>query len=423
MKTTNLILLATVMLASIASNAQEVAMPTPTAVSLGDNVSMKIGGFLKSDAIYDSRRNEEAVDGLMLFYPKNIDDAHGSDLNQMDQYRIRAISSRLLTKFSGPDMLGAKSSAMIEFDFTGVSSIGLRLRHAYLKLNWTNSEALFGRYWHPIVPIEDGKPMVAALALNTGAPFVAFVRYEQFRYTYTLGQLSAFAAISNSFDYSYPLAADQKTYLYNPVMPDLSANVQYKSDILLLGVTCNYKVNRPKLSVTGTEGVFKAKSEVASSAIMSYARVKVNKLIVKGGVTYGENLREFNMMGGFFIKERNTQTGRENYATLNNISYWGNILYGGALQGGIFGGYEKNLGSNPLRLLAVTKDFSRGQDIDHLIRIAPQISYKTGRMQFIAEFENTLAAYGTANINDHAKVTVVNKLSNQRVQFTGLFFF
>ena len=155
---------------------------------------MKIGGFLRADAYYDTRKNAEILDGLLDLYPlPESKDVNGEDMNAFSPFRMSAAASRVNTKFTGPDVLNAKTSSLIEFDFTGYNGIGLRLRHAWLKLNWQNSELLMGRFWHPMF-ILDAFPTV--LGLSTGAPFNVFNRCEQIRYTYILGSISIMGAAS-----------------------------------------------------------------------------------------------------------------------------------------------------------------------------------------------------------------------------------
>jgi hypothetical protein len=428
------------------SQTTAAATPTPTTtatenmVSLGDNVKMKIGGFLKSDIFYDTRKNVEIVDGLFLFYPNAENpDANGKDIDAVSQIRMSAVTSRLNTKFTGPDVLNAKTTALIEFDFSGFNSIGLRLRHAYVKLNWTNDEVLFGRFWHPLF-CTDVFPTV--LALNTGAPFNVFNRTEQIRFTRFMGSFSAMIATTMQYDYSFPSEFNQKSavyfsnYYHNSIIPDLSLNLQFKTDMLIIGATANYKVNQPKTYTEGpTTGPVASQKinkyvtdeKVSSIAISGYAQVKAGLLKVKASGMYGENMREFLMIGGYAIKTQDTITGKETYSTMNNLSTWANILYGDALQGGLFVGYTKNLGSSDKTLSSVSGAFSRGSNIDKIIRISPMVSYKTGKLQFQFEIEHTIASYAKAttdiDLTNGGKIKNTTDIANTRVQFSTFFYF
>jgi hypothetical protein len=400
--------------------SQETQPSTLPTVTLSDQVTMKIGGFLRSDIYYDTRKNAELLDGLLDLYPLNkLNDGNGDDMNAMSPFRMSAAASRLNTKFTGPDVLGAKTTSLIEFDFTGVNGIGFRLRHAWLKLNWQNSEVLFGRFWHPMF-ILDAFPTV--VGLSTGAPFNVFNRCEQLRYTYTLNQISIMGAASAQMDYGFqPDAAKNPQHIQ--VIPDLTANVQYKSDLIILGASANYKINQPKSFITAPIGGYKNRTyeQIASKSAQAYAQFKTGKLKIKGSVLYGENMYELLMLGGYTISSIDSTLNREKYSPMKNMNYWCNIIYGDKIQGGLFFGYVKNMGTEAAKVV----DFmnARGSDIDNLIRIAPSITYKSGRVLLQFEIEHSIAAYGTPDKNDHGLVKNTSDVSNTRAQLSASFLF
>ena len=133
---------------------------------------VKLSGFINAYFIADSRQSWNSRECSIMLYPKNIlKDPDGKDINGnaiFDQY---AMNSRLTATFTAPDAFGAKVSGVIESDFTGSTNNGLnqlRLRHAYVKLNWPHSELLAGQYWHPF-EVNEMSPDV--IAVNAGAPF------------------------------------------------------------------------------------------------------------------------------------------------------------------------------------------------------------------------------------------------------------
>jgi hypothetical protein len=404
---------------------------TDKTISLGDQVKLKIGGFLRSDVYFDTRKNVEIVDGLLDLLPKGESlDYNLKDVNAVSSLRMAATASRINMKFTGPDALNAKTSSYVEFDFTGVNGIGLRVRHLWVKLNWEKSELLFGRYWHPFF-IVDAMPSV--LALSTGAPFAVFNRSEQVRYTHFWGPLSVMAAASTQMDYGYAYDFSSSTgksnYLHNSLLPDLTVNTQYKSEAFLLGFSGNYKQNQPRISVTSVKSkLTSATSEkISSMALETYAQVSSGSFKIKGSLVYGQNMSELLMMGGYAVVSRDT-FGVEKYTPINTFSSWCNILYGDQVQAGLFVGYSKNLGTSEASVLSVPADVAKGFDdkgngVDHLIRLAPSLSYKAGRLQFCLEYELTIAAYGKYNVTDHLKVQNTKNISNSRVQMATLFYF
>ena len=99
----------------------------------------KFYGQIRTDFYYNSRANEETVDGLFYMYPKDkVRDEDGNDLNSTPNSNFYTLYSRLGVDVAGPKLGTAKTSAKVEIDFrgTGTSYSVIRLRHAYLNLDW-----------------------------------------------------------------------------------------------------------------------------------------------------------------------------------------------------------------------------------------------------------------------------------------------
>ena len=96
-------------------------------------------GYVRGEALFDTRQIVEAREGYLLFYPKRpVFDPDGNDVNAQPSFNQYAMTTRLSVKVKGVDLLGARSMAFVEGDFTGASNAennSLRLRHAYMALN------------------------------------------------------------------------------------------------------------------------------------------------------------------------------------------------------------------------------------------------------------------------------------------------
>jgi hypothetical protein len=73
-------------------------------------------------------------------------------LNSTPNSNFYTLYSRLGVDVAGPKLGTAKTSAKVEVDFrgTGTSYSVIRLRHAYLNLDWGKSALLLGQNWHPL---------------------------------------------------------------------------------------------------------------------------------------------------------------------------------------------------------------------------------------------------------------------------------
>ena len=97
----------------------------------------KFYGQIRTDFYYNSRANEETVDGLFYMYPKDeLLDGNGEDLNATSNSNFYTLYSRLGLDVAGPKLGTAKTSAKVEVDFrgSGTSYSTIRLRHAYFRL-------------------------------------------------------------------------------------------------------------------------------------------------------------------------------------------------------------------------------------------------------------------------------------------------
>ena len=90
---------------------------------------------------------KETVDGLFYMYPKDkIYDTDGKDLNATANGSFYTLYTRLGVDVQGPKLGRAKTSAKVEMDFrgSGTTFSTVRLRHAYLNLDWGKPSLLFG---------------------------------------------------------------------------------------------------------------------------------------------------------------------------------------------------------------------------------------------------------------------------------------
>ena len=190
---------------------------------------------------------------MMLFYPKPVVlDSLGRDINDGWQADMLAITARLGLRVNGPEMLGAKSFAYVEGDFTGSTNAtinNLRLRHAYFNLDWGHHRLLAGQYWHPMV-VHEIMPMTNPL--NMGAPFHPYSRQPQVRYEFRTGRLEAVAvAVWQLDNTSQGLLngerASSTQFARHSLVPELNAQLRYHSQRWLLGLALNVKTIQPRV--------------------------------------------------------------------------------------------------------------------------------------------------------------------------------
>jgi hypothetical protein len=399
---------------------------------------ISLSGFVKTDLFYDTRQVVSIREGHFLLYPENQKpDFNGKDINSKDRFNILSVQTRLTGKITGPDLLKAKTSAMIEADFFGnenqnFSDVnGLRLRHAIVRLNWSTTELMVGQYWHPLF-VPECFPDV--ISFNTGAPFQPFSRNPQIRFTQKLNNFKLIVAAATQRDFisTGPDGPNPK-YLSNSVLPDMNLHLQYSriwdnKNEFLLGAGAEYKMLTPRLYsqadknlTDGKDTIFYSGDDnVKSFAFSLYSKLRLKPVTIKAYAIYGSNLFDMVMLGGYAVKSVNlSDQGKYYYTPVKNLSIWTEIITNGKNQVGIFAGISKNLG---------TKDnntglyYSRGANIKYIYRVSPRIIINLNKVRIATELEYTTAQYGNADVTGIVD-SDLNTESNLRLLLAFYHFF
>jgi hypothetical protein len=397
------------------------------AVMAQDAVHYKMYGFVRTDYYADSREMYSSTQDLFSFYPmyKNINE-NGADLNALSVNGLASINSRIGLDFVVPTtFLGAsKAVAKIEGDFAGTSSYNLlfRIRQAYSQIFWSHSDLLVGQTWHPLfVP----STMPQVVSLNTGALFQPFNRSPQVRYNYHFRdiQLSAAAIYQMIYSTQGPDESDNtkttasSNYQRNAMVPDLFVSIEYKKSSWLVGLGLDYKSILPTRYITENSIVVRVNKKLLSTpAAMFYGVYAKNKWSVRSKVTYGQNLTEHSIIGGFAITPENK------YVPFNSIASYLHLSYGKTHQIGLLLGYTEDLGASST--LTANSNFygfgvananitGKEKLIGNIFRITPTYTYTYENWKFGAELEYTNAGWGSRSTE--GKILKLDRAENYRL--------
>jgi hypothetical protein len=406
---------------------------------------IKFSGFIKNDFIYDSRQNVTLREGNFLLYPAGKSpDADGIDLNDNPSTNFFSIQTRLTGSITAPDVLDAKLSGIIEADFFGnenaafVDANGFRLRLAFAKLKWTNTELLLGQYWHPFF---NPNCFSEVISFNTGAPVQPFSRNPQIRVVQRFGLFSLMGALATQRDFSSPGGSNS---LRNAVIPDLNGQILFESrneksqTEFFAGAGIDYKSLRPLLSTDKGGRKFSTDETVSGLSGMAFFKVKIPALTYKIQCVYGQDLFDMTMMGGYGISSiTDTNKNSVKYTPSNNISLWSEIIVTQVknIQFGLWAGYTESLGftdniliySNRVGGTDVTVRGAapdNSSDIKSVFRISPRIVLIFNKLNFAFETEYTSAAYalkdasGKLYRDSKGKITQTENISNLRLLFS-----
>ncbi len=106
-----------------------------------------LGGYIKLDSFWDSTQENKNMSTAIA---RNND-----GLFHHGRFQMTPQSSRFNFTIKGPKLWGAQTTGFIEMDFDSTADPLLgathnfipRLRHAMFRLNWPETELMFGQYW------------------------------------------------------------------------------------------------------------------------------------------------------------------------------------------------------------------------------------------------------------------------------------
>lgn len=367
-------------------------------------VKAEVYGFVRNYFTYDSRSCVQSNEGLFNMLPNDIKPGAnpGEDLNAIPSVRFLSITTRFGVNVKGPEIWGAKSSAKFESDFCGASSssaFNLRIRQAFTKLAWENSDLLVGQTWHPM----SGDLMPEVFSLATGAPFNPFNRSPQVRYNYSpLKALTFTASALYQFQYG-SVGLDGKTsntYSRNALVPELFLGMTAKGKHLSGGFGVNVSTIAPR--VVANDRL--VNERLTSYSAMAFGSLKVADLSVRAKAVYGQNTSHMQQPTGFGVVEI-LDNGSYTYEPMQLGSAWLTMMYGKKLRYGFFAGWMKNYGSagEDFRLEHLVVRNNTG--MEQAYRFSPIVTYKVENMQIGIEYEHTAVAYGNykLNMNEYPK--------------------
>ena len=357
-------------------------------------------GFVNPHYYADSRAVVGGREDMMLFFPKPIVlDSLGRDINDGWQADMLAITARLGLRVKGPDMLGARTSAYVEGDFTGATNAtinNLRLRHAYIQMDWMKSYGveippslrhtlIVGQYWYPMV-IHEIMPMTNPL--NMGSPFHPYARQPQVRYEYHLLGLEAVAAACWQLDNMSQgllngVPASSTLFARHSLVPELNAQIRYHSGIIFVGAAVNAKTTQPVVNTTGMAADGALYTSLSYSA---FGSLTLKGVTFKAQTLLNNSLYEGCSLGGYLMLADST------FRDWHFNTVWLDVEKStGHWRPGLFLGYARNLDYGNADFVHC---FGRGHDLEYLWRVQPRLTYKTlTGLDFTAEAEYTHAGY------------------------------
>lgn len=379
--------------------------------------SVKLYGFIRNYACFDTRESLTSNSEQFYYMPKDEElDPKGDDINEQPNMMLLSITTRLGLNITGPEFLGAKTSAKIESDFAGfgTSNTVLRIRQAYARMDWEKHRVLVGQAWHPAM----GDMMPDVFSLETGAPFTPFSRSPQVRYDYVNKGWTLTATALYQYQYtSYGPDGPSYNYARNAVVPEMYFQAMYKNGKFQTGAGVDVLTLKPRQEFEHNGATYKCKEDMLVSITPNlFASYKGDKWGFKSRLTYAQNAAHMSMISGYAVTKVK-DNGEQEYSPLRSLSGWVDITYKQRLKTGFltwcwFVGYTKNLGCADD---IVGDIYMRGEkNMDQMWRIAPSILYTHNAMQIGIEYNATTVAYGE-KVDSKYKVSDTHSVVNHRI--------
>lgn len=390
-------------------------------------ITIKPYGFIRNYACFDTRESYTSNSEQFYYMPKDENpDINGDDLNQKPNMMLLSITTRLGLNITGPEFLGASTSAKIEADFAGfgTSNTVLRIRQAYAKMAWEKQDVLVGQAWHPMM----GDMMPDVFTLETGAPFTPFSRSPQVRYNYYRGKYTLTATALYQYQYtssgpnSDPKEFGKSTssfdFARNAIIPEIYLQAMHKGEKWQAGVGVDLLTLKPRTEGRTQDAAanpIKVDENIVSISSTAFASYKNGNWGIKGRVTYAENAAHLSMISGYGVTKIKSN-GEQEYSPLRSVAGWVDITYKQKMKKGhltycLFAGLVKNLGCEDD---IVGDIYMRGEkNAAYIWRVAPSVLYTHNAMQIGVEYNPTTVGYGTAD--SRYKVDGTHAVTNHRI--------
>lgn len=386
------------------------------------NFSYKFYGFVRGDLFYNTRANMAPVDGNFYLYPLDKKpDANGKDLNATPNGSFYTFTTRLGLDVTGPNIGSARSSAKVETDFGGFSgsTTMLRIRQAYIALDWDKSNLLIGQTWHPLF----GAVIPDVLNLSTGAPFQPFNRSPLIRYQYKMNQIKLTAAAIWQLQYlsSGPKGMSED-YIKNSCLPEFYVGADFTSaNGWLAGAGIHLLSLKPRTASEWNNNIYKVNERMTTYSYEAHLKYTGKNYTFAAKSLMASCLDQTALIGGYGVSHIDPATGEQEYTPFRHSTSWVNFTYGKKWKPGFFAGYTKNLGTGK-ELISTDKIYGMGLDIDQLLTFNVNLSYNLPHWQFGFEYSPATAWYGGRDMKN-GKIKNTYAVTNHRVLGLVMYYF
>lgn len=382
-------------------------------------VTHKFGGRIDFLTYWDNYKNVENFNGVQVKFPSRPEyNSKGENINFQPRLRMSVAPTRFNYTINATNVMGANVKGFIEVDFMGNADnlLGmLRLRHAYIDMQWKTRSLVIGQTSHLSMADE---AVLNVVTYGGGMPFNPLNRPLQIQFNQKFGKNSTITLAAAMFNGS--VGVEQG----NSMVPDF--HVRYTggaADGFSYGATAGVRLLKPR--------TLTADSSFATKQMVTFDAAVFARYIFGGGYglrvygIIGQDISPLTMIGGYatLYSERTIQD--YGYAPLSSYSAFVDFetpSYKEHWQLGIFAGYQQNLGST--QQIDLSKLVTSNPGIDRFWRIAPRIYYNYKKhLSFGLEYMFSGASWAKEMDRYYRPVSGSKNAYDDRVTFIARFKF
>ena len=374
----------------------------------------KLYGFIRNYLVADTRAVNAGTEDLYIYMPKDISMKDGFDQNGAFNWRFVSLTTRLGLDVSGYQWGNMGISGKVEADFYNLSGSVpiLRLRQAFMKLNWDDISLTLGQSWHPMAA-----DMPHMNNLETGAPFNPFNRSPQAMLDVKLSPGFSLTTGFLYLNHYLPTGPDGKTKdYYKYGLPEFYFGLAYKSGGFLgkLGVDMvNMRPYRTHVDtrIMDDAPTVEVKSLLTTVSPFVFLQYTKGKFQLRAKSILAQAGEHMNLLSGYGVASLGTGSASEPYTiTYTPMQDWASFVsfsYGKKFQVMTMLGYMKQLGTTKdlvsTDLLWINN--SADTKIQQAFRATPTVAWNLGKFTVSLEYNLTAAEFGRGERNKRGLYT------------------
>ena len=465
-KITMMLALAVALMGATIANAQEATDKAARKAAVKEEIKahFKPYGFIRTYGFYDSHATKALTEDLFLFIPLDRNLVNDTDVNAVGNFGYQAITTRLGLDIKGYKFGHTGIEGKIEADFYCLNSGGnvatLRMRQAYVRLNWEPSEIfshslLIGQTWHPLAA-----DLANTIALETGAPFSPFNRSAQLMYTANFGKhVSLSAGFIEQMQYrsNGPDGSTNK-YQRRAIVPEAYLGLSFKAGNFLgrvgvsaLSIRPHYGYIKSTITIPAQTAIFVDKEgheyelEVfPESTLTNLHDKKYNEWLttfnpfiflqytgknwqIKAKSAFVQSGEHMQLNGGYAATALKADGFSYEYTPTQSSVSFISTQFGKRFQGIGMIGYVKCFGlAGGKEMVDAAHYYFSGngfKNINQMMRFSPTFAYNLGKMMFAIEYDYTMVQYGNGFNTDGTVTNDLHWVGNHRVLAMAKFSF